>query len=67
MREQLALMKTLALLLPILLGGCALVQQAPTLKYCDTVKYERTGREINITLHCFEAVESMLPIPLPKP
>lgn len=59
-------MKT-ALLLPILLGGCALAQQAPSLKYCDSVKYERTGREITITAHCFEAVEPMMPVPLPMP
>lgn len=47
------------------LTGCAVVSQLPSLKYCDSVSYTREGREINITAHCFEAVESMIPLPMP--
>lgn len=61
-------MRALALLLALpALGGCAIAQYLPTLKYCDQIKYERVGREITITAHCFEAVEPAFPLPLPKP
>jgi len=49
------------------MGGCALLQSAPTLRYCDHVQYERTGRDINVTAHCFEAVEPAFAVPVPKP
>lgn len=51
-----------------LLSGCAqLAQNLPSLRYCDSVKYERAGRDINLTAHCFEAVEPAMVIPVPKP
>lgn len=58
-------MRAAWLLLVVLLGGCALVSQVPSLRYCDSVKYERSGRSIEISAHCFEAVEPAFPIPLP--
>jgi len=55
-------------LLAIALSGCAAIQQAPSLKYCDRVSYERAGREITITAHCFEAIEStVIAVPALKP
>lgn len=62
-------MKSLLLLLPLLLcTGCmALAQSLPSLRYCDQVSYERAGREITITAHCFEAVEPAFAVPVPKP
>ena len=51
----------------LLVTGCQLAQQVPSLRYCDRVEYKRTGREIEITAHCFEAIEPALPVPLPKP
>jgi hypothetical protein len=49
-----------------MLGGCAqLAQTLPSLRYCDTVEYKRHGREIDITAHCFEAIEPALPLGLP--
>ncbi len=56
-------MQLLAILV-LCLGGCALAQQAPSLQYCDKVAYRREGRDITVTMHCFEAVESMLPLPI---
>lgn len=52
-------------LLCALLGGCAVAQSLPSLRYCDTVDYKRHGRDIDIIAHCFEAVESAIPLPLP--
>ena len=55
-----------ALLIALVLPGCAALQQVPSLRYCDNVKYERMGREIVLTAHCFEAIEPAIPIPVPK-
>lgn len=49
------------------LSGCQLAQYAPSLKYCETVTYERHGRNIHIEADCFEAVESAVPIAVVKP
>ncbi len=57
-------MKLFSALALTLLGGCALVQQAPSLKYCDHVSYTRDGRKVHVEADCFEAVESMLPLPI---
>jgi len=62
-------MNTIMLLICIvcvMLSGCAVAQLAPSLRYCDKISYERNGREINITAHCFEAVDPAFPVPMPK-
>jgi hypothetical protein len=60
-------MKKFMLLSLLVFGGCALAQQVPSLRYCDKVEYKRYGREIDITAHCFEAIEPAFPVPIPKP
>lgn len=52
-------MARLLVLLVVTLNGCALASQLPSLKYCNDVSYQRVGRAITISAHCFEAVEPM--------
>jgi hypothetical protein len=54
-------------LLVLSLSGCQLAQMAPSLRYCDSISYQRHGREIDINAHCFEAIEPAFPIAVPKP
>jgi hypothetical protein len=52
------------LLLLLLLSGCAVAQQTPTLQHCDYVNYVREGLSIRIEMRC--TVPIAAPIPLPK-
>ena len=40
------------LLVVVLLGGCQIVSEIPTLKYCDEVNYTRLDNDVTITAHC---------------
>lgn len=36
----------------LMLAGCKVISEVPTMKYCDTVNYKRVDNDVVIDAHC---------------